>query len=357
MLSIMRYIFLFLPLLFMGCKKSEFNLEFTLSSDVTDNYNVNYYATDTKGGITIQAVASVRNGKCSLKGVTKLPTVVYITSRTSLNPLILIAQSGEKIEISGEDKDPLAWQVEGSEINADLSKWRIENLETLQKNNADSVNLAVKTYVEENPRNPVSTILMLGYFHRHDDEREYADLMGSLSGEAKASQWLEMMGRTDQLDHRYFYPARLQSLIMKASEKGVDTLMVNGRDPLMLLFWQTGYSDRKNIIDSIKALEKEVKDTCLLLADVCLDVDSSAWRGAIRRDSLGENVKRFWTPAGVADPKMQKFKIDALPYFIVFDKEGNQNYRGADLASAMNEYRNLVEASDTTKKKDKKDAH
>ena len=350
MVSIIRYLFLFSLVVLTACGKNEFKLEFELASDVTENYDVNYYASDKNGGKTIQAVASVREGKCELTGFTKFPTLMYVTKRRSLLPLVIYAERNNKIEISGEDKDPLYWDIKGNEINETLSLWRESNKEIMKKCLPDSVNEAVGRFVEENPENPVSTILMLCYFNRKENEKRYDELMGLLKGEAKNQDWLMMIGRTDQLYHSYSYPARLENMVMRSTKKGGDTLVIDKKNPVLLLFWETGYSKRKAIIDSIKALEKEFPDSARIIADVCLDIDSVGWRNAMKKDSLYKEMKRFWAPSGLAHTTMMKLKVDAIPYFIVFNKEGVQTYRGADLSEAIKEYRTLFNSKDSIAK-------
>ena len=239
MVTIMRYIFFFSLLFLLSCSKSEFNFDFELAPDITENYNVTYYATDYKDGVTIQAVASVREGKCDLKGMTRLPTIAFITTRKSQLPLVVYAEKGNKIKVSGEDGDPLSWMVEGNDINIQLSDWRKLNIETLTSNDKDSVNLAVKEYVEKNPANPISTILMLCYYERKNNENGYSELMASLQGPARSTDLLHMLGRSDQLFHRYTYLARLESLVMRSNKEGADTLQANFKNPILLLFWQT----------------------------------------------------------------------------------------------------------------------
>lgn len=342
----MRYIFFFSLLILTACGKNEFTFQFNLATDVTENYNVTYFATNSKGGLTIQAVASVREGKCELTGVTRLPTISYITTRNSKLPLVIYSKKGEKILLTGEGRDPLGWKVEGNDINLQLSEWRSENIDFLTRNETDSINRAVASFVEENYENPVSTLLMLCYYNRNKDERGYADLMGQLRGEAKNPEWLKVIGRSDQIYHYYYYPARLESMVMRSDKEGADTLKINYKNPTLLMFWQTGYDERKDLIDTLKILEKELPDSALLIADLCLDADSLAWKNAIKRDSL-KHVKRFWVPMGMTDPTMMKLRVPALPYFIVFDKEGNQDYRGGELSEAIGEYRKLYNMKDS----------
>ena len=347
MVSIKHYIFLLSLVVLTACGKNEFPMEFELAKDVTENYNVTYYATDIKGGITVQAVASVREGKCELKGVTKLPTLVYITKRNSLLPLVIYAEKGKKLLISGENGEPLDWKVEGNEINIALSEWRLKNKEVFAECNPDSVNLAVSNFVKENIESPVSTILLLCYYDRKINEREYTELMGSLKGEAKNTDWLKLIGRSDQLSHSYSFPARLESMIMRSLNKGGDTLMIDKKNPVMFIFWETGYSERKSLIDSIKVLEKEFPDSSRIIADICLDIDSVAWKNAMKKDSLYKDMKRFWAPSGLTEPNVMKLKVNAIPYFIVFDKEGVQSYRGTQISEAMDDYRRLFNSNDS----------
>lgn len=353
MVSIKHYIFLLSLLILVGCNKSEFTLQFDLSENVTDNYNVTYYATDIKDGVTVQAVASVRNGKCELNGYTKKPTLIFITKRKSNVPLVAIVDRRQKLEFSGESDNPLEWKVAGNDINDSLSVWRINNFKVLQDNDADSVNLAVSEYVENHRESKISPILMLCYYHRESNERNYIDLMGSLKGEAKNPMWLSIVGRSDQLYHSYSYPASLESIVMRTAGKAKDTLYINHRDPVFFFFWQNNDDERKEMIDSIKALKRELPDTVLIMADIYMDIDSLIWKNSIKKDSL-ENIKRFWAPMGIMDNKVQKLKVPALPYYIVFDPEGLQAYRGPDLEEAMKEYRDIFNSTDSLRRKPKK---
>lgn len=352
MVSLVRYLFLCCLVLLTACKKHEFNLEFNMAASVTDNYNVTYYASDKKGaGKTIQAVASIRDGKCELKGITIRPTLLYLDKRNSKLPLVIYAQNGNKIEISGDSIDPLAWKVGGNKINESLTDWRLLNKKILEECNADSVNKAVETFVNDNPDNPVSAILMLNYYNRGIDERGYDLLMNSLEGKAADIEWLRLTSRADQLLPQYATPARLVNMVMRSTGKSsTDTLYVNKRDPLFVAFWQTGYQERKTIVDSIKAMEKEFPDSSRMIADICLDIDSLGWRNAIRRDSLDEDMKRFWVASGLTHPKMVKLKVTSLPFFIVFTKDGFQEYRGTSLEKAIETYRELLKPSEEEEK-------
>lgn len=341
MMWLMRNIFLASLLFLMACSKNEFKLDFNLSHEITENYDVTYYATDIKGGLTIQAVASVREGVCMLDGVTKQPSLVYIERRNSVLPLIVYVKKGNDIKISGESDKPFHWIVEGNDINRELTEWRQKNSRLIEINNTDSLNEAIKIYVEENNASPVSLILMTGYYNRGADEKEYNRLMSTLKDEAKDMKWLEIAARADQFRHRYYNPAQVKGLVFRSNLDGADTLRIDEKNPALLAFWATGNNDKKAIVDSLKKLQKEYHDTVRIIADFCLDPDSLAWRNAIKRDSL-DKIKRFWVPVGMADSTIRLLKVNGLPYFIVLSKDGNQSYRGKELKEAISHYRNLM---------------
>ena len=342
--TFLRYIFFICLLPLMGCAKIEFKLDFNLAKEVTENYNVTYYATDKSGGLTVQAVASVRLGRCELIGKTKKTTLVYITTRKSNFPLVVWADKGEEINISGNDNNPLAWKVGTAGVNKELSEWRTANLTSLVNNETDSVNSAVKNFVVSNPENPVSTILLECYFSRSRNEMEYAELMGALKGAAKSPDLRKMIARTDYTGPYVSFPAKLESMIMRSPKEEGDTLIIDNKNPLLVLFWQPGGEDKAEMVDSIKKLIKEFPEAAPFVADVCLDIDSTAWRNSIRRDSLN-NVKRFWAPKGLADETVGKLHVSSIPYYIVFDKDGRQSYRGRDLGDALSEYRKKKDES------------
>lgn len=344
-----KFLYALFVLLLAGCGKSEFFLDFTLPEDLSENFDVIYYATDKKGGLTIQAVASVMKGQCSLRGVTKLPTLIYLTAKKSKIPLVIYAERGNKITISGDSNEPLSWNVAGNDINQKLTAWREENLQTLKGANAESINKSVATFIENNPEDPVSLILLLCYFDRSVDENGYSDLMAALSSVDNKEQWITIAARADQMTLSAAKPARIESLALRSMQGGADTLFFDGKQPGLLMFWQNDIKNRKELMDSLKTVVKEFSDsTSRIIADINLDPDSIVWKNTIKRDSL-KNVARLWAPAGLADESVMKLKVGSLPYYIVLNKKGQQIYRGSDFDLAVKEFRKMTSKKDTVK--------
>lgn len=342
------YIIFSILLFCSSCSKNEFNLEFNLSEDITENYNVTYYASSKKGGRTVQAVASVMNGRCLLKCITNLPTLVYLTNRNSNLPLVIYAEKGNKISITGKTNNPLSWDVEGNEINSSLSKWRIENEETLTTNDPAAINKTVAEFVDENKKDPVSIILMQSYFCRGEDEMGYIDLMAKLNNVSHRKRWLKLVSRSDQYDISLAYPARIESLVMRSPYGGADTLRFDGKNAGgILIFWQNDMKGKTELVDSIKTLVKEFPDSSArVISDINLDNDSVVWKNTVKRDSL-KTVVRLWAPAGLADNTVRKLKVNGIPYFIVLEKDGSQAYRGKEFSDAKREFQKVINKKDS----------
>lgn len=346
MLWFKRAFYLAFFLLLCSCTKNEFNLVFNLDENITDNYNVTYYASSVEGGLTVQSVASVMKGKCQLKGITKLPTLVYITARRSSVPLVVYVEKGSSIDISGDSNQPFSWKATPGAINDSISKWRFENIEAFESKNQDEINSAVADYIVNHPSDPASLIILMSYFQRSDNEFQYIDLMSKMEVPDKEN-WIKLIGRADQLNTMLATPGRIENMVVRSSLGGTDTIRFDGEKPGFVLFWQNDLKERKTLIDSLKVLVKEFPDSSSrIIADINLDADSVIWKNSLKRDSLNK-VMRLWSPAGLGDKAVMKLKVSAIPYFIVFDKNGNQSYRGIEIEEAMEKFRNIYNEKDS----------
>ena len=341
--------FVLTVVLIAGCSGNEFFLDFSLPENVSANYNVVYYADSKKGGMTIQTVAPIIEGKCHFRGVTVLPTLLYLTNRNYECPLIIYAGKGDKIKVTGDTANPYTWKVEGGDINKKLSEWRNENASTLLGTDKNSINTAIEKYVRSNPDDPVSTLLLLTCFYRDKNETLYRDLFNLLEGEARSEKWLNLVSRADQLSFAVRPPAKMKSLVMRSYPKGLDTIYTDSVKATLLMFWDMGIDRKKAYFDSIKTISKEFPDSdSRIIADIYLDNDSISWRNQLKRDTLS-GTARLWVPEGVASRELIQLGVTHSPYFIVFSSSGEQEYRGDVMDSALNVFRRMV--NDTVKRK------
>ena len=332
----------FLIFFLASCSKNDFYMDFNFTEDVTENYNLVYYASDINGGKTIQSVAPVMNGKCYIKGMTTLPTLIYISAKKSSLPLVIYIEKGEKVILTGNTNNPLEWKVEGNPIDEAFSKWREENINTLTSGNQEDINKIVADYVNDNQSDPLSLIMLLSYYDRGLDEFQYSLLMSQLSRITEKDEWLKLAARADQYHFYSSYPAKIKSLVSRSTHNWPDTITFTSGSPGIFLFWQNDLNVKKEMVDSMKVLVKEFPDSNKrIIADINFDADSMIWRNSIRRDSL-KTTHRLWMPAGLTDKSVMKMKVGNLPYYIVFDSLGSQQYRGGEIREAMTQFRELM---------------
>lgn len=339
-----------LSLLLASCGKKEVILRFSLPKDMSSNIRVVHYASDKRGGIMIESVATVMGGQGELRAPTINPTLLYIYAGGNL-PLTVYAEKGDKITISGSDTNPDHWTVDGNEVNEELSLWRNAHASTLYSGTPSEINEAVADYVERNPDNPASALLLLTSFYRQEDENLFVRLWYGLGEKADKDRWLRMVSRADMPTSAVRYPGKLKSVVFRSLANGLDTIRPSSAGATMLFFWVNGLDDRKDMIDSLKVLAKEYPDSASrIIADVCLDPDSISWRSPLRRDSV-KNIARFWVPAGMADQRLMNLQVSRLPFFMVVAPNGIQTYRGSDVGKAMEAFRALAATDSILSKK------
>lgn len=330
-----------LTALMAACGKKAFNIVFSLPPETNANYTAIFYASDKRGGMTMETVAVISQGKGELKGPAVNPTVVYLFPGKG-QPIVIYAERGDNIEVAGADMNPFSWTVSGNDINKELSAWRNDNAASLAKNNPDTTNLAVARYVYAHPESQISPLLLLTSFDRKADETLFRRLWQALTPDSDPRKWADIVGRADIPAASTRVPGKLRSLALRSLATGLDTIHTDSVKATILFFWNNGQKDRSQHIDSLKVLTKEYPDSSSrTIADICLDPDSLSWRSPLRRDSL-KGVVRMWAPAGMADQKLMKLGVTRSPYYLVISPDGMQRYRGSDQEDAFREFRILA---------------
>ena len=346
MLNTLRIsLFLIISLLLASCGKKQVTFQFSLPKDLSSNIRVVHYASDKRGGVMIESVATIMGGKGELRLPTVNPALFYLYAGGNL-PVTVYAEKGDQVAVSGSDNNPFHWTVGGNGINEDLSLWRNAHASTLFSGTPSEINEAVADYVESNPDSPASAILLLTSYFRGENETQFLDLWYALGEKADKETWLRMVGRADMLNGAPRHPGHLKSVVFRSLANGLDTIRPSDAGATILFFWNNGMDHRTEMIDSLKQLAKEYPDSAKrIIADISLDPDSISWRSPLRKDSV-KDIARFWVPAGLADRNLINLQVNRLPFFMVVARNGIQTYRGSDPAKAMEAFRKLAD-SDT----------
>lgn len=336
-----------------GCVKNEFKVDFEFPKDHIGNYLMTYYAWDSRGGSWIEQTASIQEGTASVDCFTRLPTLIYVRDASQPgNSMIIYAERGDEIKVSGDGKDMGAWKVTGNKVSERWSEWR----KNAYQQKADSVAFAksIEEYVRKNPDDKLSSIIMLTEWNRRKDPEGFVRLWNTIDKGARGQQLIEMCGVSDLLgvefitnaegNLEYAKDTKIKRLVLRSRDNGTDTLKFNKAS--LLYFYAENNSARRETVDSLKILVKDYPDSVKrVIADVYMDSDSMTWVNAIRRDSLN-GVVRAWQPRGVSEEDMVKMGVTRLPWFVVKDKAGKETYAGNDLKKAMAAFRKTVGKKD-----------
>lgn len=345
-----------------GCVKNEFKVDFEFPKDHIGNYLLSYYAWDARKGRWIERTTSIQEGVASVNGVTRLPTLVYVSDASQPgNSMIIYVERGDEIKISGDGRDMASWTVTGNKLSERWSDWR-KGAYT-QKNDTVAFHKSIRQYVEKNPKDELSSILLLTEWNRRKDPEGFVALWNSIDKGARGQQLVEMCGVSDLLgvefittaegDLEYAKDSKLKTLLLRSRDNGTDTLKF--KTPSFLYFFTENNTARKETIDSIKVLVKAYPDsTKRVMADIYMDSDSITWVNAIRRDSV-KGVVRAWVPRGVVEEDMVMMGVTRLPWYIVKDKGAKEAYAGEDLADATAAFRKLMGKPDPNSTKVDKD--
>lgn len=332
-----------------GCVKNEFKVDFEFPKDHLGNYLLSYYAWDARKGRWIERTTSIQEGVASVDGVTRLPTLVYVSDASQPgNSIIIYVERGDKIKISGDGKDMASWNVTGNGLSERWSDWRKTSY--TQKADTAAFQKRIEEYVKKNPKDELSAILLLTEWNRRRDPEGFAALWNSIDKGSRGQQLVEMCGASDLLgiefittaegDIEYAKDSRLKTLPLRSRDNGIDTLKFT--TPSLLYFFTENNNARRETIDSIKILVKAYPDSAKrVMADIYMDSDSITWASAIRRDSV-KGVVRAWVPRGIVEEDMVKMGVTRLPWYVVKDKAAKEAYAGDDLAKATAAFRKLM---------------
>lgn len=342
-----------------GCGKSQFKIRFEFPKDYQGNYLLTYYAWDSKKGFWVETTAPVQEGKAEIDAFTSRPTLVYISDASSpTNAITVYAEKGDEITLSGDNPDMLTWSIKGNKVSERWSTWRNANREALREvrlgtdTSSDKKEKAIAAYVEENPDDMLSTLLLLTEYDRRKNPEGFLKLWNSLGRKARDPQLTELAGAPDMLGVEFQVDADgrlalarekiLPEIVLRSKDNGTDTLRYSKTGATLLYFYTNNAPDRRSVGDSIKALSKEYPDSAKrIIADISLEPDSIAWVSNLRGDSLTK-VIRGWMPRGVADRDMIRMGAVRSPWLIVADNKGSRIYSGQDLSEALRTFRKTM---------------
>lgn len=323
-----------LCLLLSSCVKNEFIIEAELPAEVTENYRVLYYAADKRGGWITEGTLVVTAGKGKLKGITRLPSIVYLYESGNVPAVAFYARRGDKIKISGQGMNPRDWSFSGNDINKEWSEWRLSERKSL--NSPDATNVAVAKYVRANPDKPLALILLLTLYDEKLDTKGFRKLYDSLSPNVRDSEWLRLFNNAALADYKLTEPDGVTTSGFPVMVNPDSMVSLRYADAERMLFFVHGRSEKPSSADiaSIRKLLEEKSGDRLRVNFILFTSDSTA----ISRDHLADSIpgaRFYWAPEAEVSPAAVALNVSATPEYIVTDRKGNILYSGSELSGAL----------------------
>ncbi|MDE6612765.1 MAG: hypothetical protein K2K22_09430 [Muribaculaceae bacterium] len=321
----LSYIAVLLAALLAGaCSDTEqFRVNGTIKGKPTQNLRAGYYA----DGVYRTVITAVREGEFEFFASSTQPTLLELTDYEYRPIGRLYVVNGETYTIEIDPADPYAVKSGGSEVNERWSAFLRDNADALRSD----ANAAVARYVEANPADIVSTLLMLTAYNSSDSPEKADSLMALIAPEARPSS----------LTDGYTY--LLQRLVSETALGHVGKVRyIDMRDSLATfdtavrpasLIAVTAHSERgDSVITALRGLYRRHGSSKFGILDFSVDADTVVWHRAVRSDSTA--WKHGWTPGGLAGIGVDSLGVPSVPFFVVCDTTGTQLYRGASVTRA-----------------------
>lgn len=261
------------------------------------------------------AVATSIDGKFTFSGKLEEPVQMDVYTGDGVLLARLIVSPGEHIRLKLDIKDYGASEVEGSDATGRLIDFLHDS-----PDGARSLNAYISRYVGQHRDDPVSAVLVTGYYDLDAGTAAEADsLLGLVDARARrvapVDSYATLLAmRPDGL--RQHLPATLRLRTSGADSAVNISTRAKGRTLLAI-----------QDIGTRPELSRAARDAGTLppgtrLIEVSLAQDSLQWAITLRNDTLPGSWTSAYTPAGVMDLALKPLGIHAVPYYIVADSTG-----------------------------------
>jgi len=309
-----------------SCSSDSFKVSAKLKGLGQQNVRVVYCNAD--GGFT-DAWVTAKKDELAITGTCTSPTILMVYNSMSVPIMRLVVSSGDNLDITGSVTEQYNLQVKGSETMKKWNDFIVKHKSDYISSNTTKLNAAIEKYVKDNPKDMVSTLLVLIDYAPTDDGNNVARLLEIIDNSAKPETLMEsynvMMNRVKKGETSI---TSLNLLEMKSGD--FESVRFTGGKPNVILFWDKELMthERSTAFDELKALDT----TRVHVVDINIDSDSTMWHNNVA--TTGATWRHYWVPGSMMNSEIMKLNVTSTPTFIVTDSLGKQKYRGADAIKA-----------------------
>lgn len=327
---------LILPLLTSCFKAKNFEIKARFdglgSRSVLITYSVNNTA--------VSQWVPAEDGYFSFIGESDELTVISIAIDSG-SPLVMLAmQNGDEVQMRGFISDPRSFQIKGPKKCEQWLEFLKENQNYIDEGQSKQLDEAIEKYIDENPNNVVSTLLLMFNYSDLTDKKKVASLLNKINDDAKPENLLRTYYSTlfSTSESAQTEDKIMRSFNLPKSGGSWDFFFANSSSYSVIWFWDFNTPDQESTIEQLKTIGENSKYK-FAVADVFMEGDSLLWKNRLKINT-GE-WDHFWAPGGITNPSLQDFKIKTPPSFVLVDSMGKNIYSGNSLTELKNQINKL----------------
>ncbi len=306
----------------------------------TDNMNLRY-AYEGPGGFR-QGIVAVRDGKFEFSGAVSQPVLVEMFTH-DFKPLGYVwVGGGESVECTLVTGHPERMKARGTQINERWTAFLTQNEAALTES-AAAANKAVAAFVEANPGDLLSALLLVTFYDASLDPEGAAGLMAKLHPSARPERVAGAMDFLLGMAVAADPDAPLDSLAYISTANSVRTLVPGEHRATLLLFTDAEVQRSDTLLEGLRSA---AAGKGVAIADVYLSADTLAWRRMLRTERQrgydSDLWTRGWLPGGLAAPQLRALGLPRLPYALVCDSTGIPVFRSSEPAKALDALKNRL---------------
>lgn len=340
---------LLLLILFFSCEKDNRNL--TVSGELANVEGDHFIAAFEKGDSIIIDTIKIQDGKFSYKAYVDTLTIMRLYFNNNKNPrLFAFVDKNWDVKIKGDIFYPDLINIEGGDINNDITEFKKQNKELLLEQarimnsvgkdssstndnkdyimNLKNINFelanATGEYVKKNPNKIASVVLMNVFFKDETLIPRLDEALNKLTGKAELFYLTQELRDFSQKTKKVQAGTYAPSFSLETT-KGAKKNLADYREKFLLLSFES--TDCKScvqtrpevikIYNSIKS-DRKLKNE-INFVSIVIDSEKKPLEKATR-DSIKWDI--FLEDGSWASKTFRQYNINEVPYFILISPSG-----------------------------------
>lgn len=334
MVKVNVFVIVLLTLLLVACGPG--GNSFRIKGSFRDMQAGELYIYNLNGDHARLDTINIQEGKFRYRGETDEITPYMLVFPNGVEQVIFVG-AGDDLEYEATANDLKNYVVNGNEENKLMNKFREE---TYTMNPSLMTNTA-RTYIKDNPASPVAIYLFDQYFAQNEEvsNAELKELLTVLRKKHPHHHaLLDIESKITNADKRQV-GKKLPDVTLTRKDRTTSKLWKSAKDYNLIAFWATWMPNGSDFLWQLKKAVSDAQESGKVrVVAVSLDVEPYRWEDAIRADSTLTYLEHYCDGKGFESQAVKTLSIDAVPYYILTDK----NHKVIDCGNDVNKVAELL---------------